>query len=162
MSKLLFLISTLFLFSCSSLKTNLNREYIEFNHHNVMVIKNDRINIKLIPNYSKKGKNVKVKILYQGKKLEDKTITFSDYDEIKNKVKNIDREDLVMPRIINKGKSNEHLVGISDGGQNSILLYENNSKVLYSTTGFNQDYHKSFYSAVEKIFNTLNIKLTSL
>ena len=162
MKKVPFIFFTLLIFSCSSLKQNLNKEFIEFNHKNYVVIKDDQINIKLIPDNSGRKQNVRVEIIYEGKKLDDRTISKSDFDEIKRVVKNINRDDLVMPRIINEGNSNEHLVGIPDGGQNSITISENDTETKYATTGFSQEYHKSFYHAVEKIFSTINLELKNL
>ena len=162
MKKIFFLIRFSFLFSCSSMKQNANEDYIEFNHKNYMVIKDDQINIKLIPKIYGNKQFVTVKIIYHGEKLDNKRISISEFQKIKELVNLIKNEDLEMPRIINKGKPNEYFVGILDGGNNSIIIQENKNKKEFSTTGFSEEYHKTFYYAVKKIFESLKFELENL
>ncbi|MGX9987622.1 hypothetical protein [Soonwooa purpurea] len=162
MKKIIYIVYLLFLFSCSSSRQILNTDFIEFNHKNYMVINDDQINIKLIPKNFRDKEYVSVKIIYQGEKLDNKRISKSDYEKIKKIINQINVEDLEMPRIVNKGKTNEYFVGIADGGSNSTTISENEVKKVYSTKGFSKEYHKTFYDAVKIIFETVNIELKNL
>lgn len=140
----------------------MNEDYIEFNHKNYMVIKDDQINIKLIPKIYEKKQFVTVKIIYHGEKLDNKRISISEYQQIKELISLIKNEDLEMPRIINKGKPNEYVAAILDGANNSIVISENKTKKEFGIIGFSEEYHKTFYNAVKKIFESIKFDLENL
>ncbi|TXF76034.1 hypothetical protein [Chryseobacterium sp.] len=154
--------SVFFLLITSCAVKRADVDFIEFNHKNYTVIKDDRINIKLIPTTAAREKNVSVRIVYKSEQLDRIRITAAEYNAIKAHIHRIKQEDLEMPRIVNKGEPNEFVMGIPDGGSNSISISENNTIRKFATSGFIKQYHLTFYDAVEKIFSTVGIELEDL
>ena len=140
----------IFLNSCA---TNINSEFIQFDHMNAVVIGGDKLTITLIPTNKNRKRPVIVKIFRKGEYFDNKRISNKQYEQISDIILNIKQEELELP------KKENSFVGILDGGSNSIYFKKGNAEKKVYTYGMSKEYHGKFYEATELILKTAKLEI---
>ncbi|MCW3160912.1 hypothetical protein [Chryseobacterium oryctis] len=146
------IISLLVLLTSCTIK-NVNPEFIEFNHMNAVVIGGDKLVVTLIPTHKKKKRPVIVKIFRKGEFFDKKRISYEQYQQVSGIILSIKQGELEVPQ-----KQN-YLVGILDGGNNSITLKKDTLEKKLNIYGISKDYHGKFYEATELILKAANLEI---
>jgi hypothetical protein len=142
MKSFLLICLVIFLNSCAS---NINSEFIQFNHMNAVIIGGDKLTITLIPTHKNRKRTVIVKIFSKGEYFDNKRISYQQYQQISDIILSIKQEELELP------KKQNSFIGILDGGSNSIYFKKGNAEKKVYTYGMSKEYHGKFYEATFNI-----------
>jgi len=155
MKSFLLIICSLVLLASCTVK-NVNSEFIQFNHMNAVVIGGDKLTITLIPTYKKRTRPVIVKIFRRGEYFDNKRISYEQYQQISDIILKIKQEELELP------KKQNYLIGILDGGSNSIYFKKDNTEKKFYTHGISKEYHGKFYEVTELILKAANLEIKNI
>lgn len=148
------ILCSLFLLSCTSQKNA--KEYIQLKHENVMVIKGDQLFVTLIPTISKRTKPVIVKSSKNNEQYDNRRITIAEYKKICELIIKTHQKDIALPQSPNR------LVGILDGGNNSIILKKDSIEKKLYAQGISEQYHGRFYEAAKLILKAAKLRIDEI
>ncbi len=142
------------MFSCSS-KKNIT-EFIQLSHDNIMVIGGNKLTITLIPTTKKSKRSVTVKIFKNGENYDRKKITYREYNNIWNTVKNeINKEP-------DSSISKNYLFGVLDGVSNSIILKKDSIQMELINHKDKEERYKNFFEVAEPIVKAAGISIKEI
>ncbi len=150
MKSFLLICLVILLNSCVS---NINSEFIQFDHMNALVIGGDKPTITLIPTDKNRKRSVIVKTFRKGQYFDNRRLSYQQYQQISDIIVSIKQEELELR------KKENYNVGILDGGSNSIYFKKGNAEKKVYTSGISKEYHGKFYEATELILKTAKLEI---
>jgi hypothetical protein len=123
---------------------------------NAVVIGGDKLTITLIPTHKKRKRPVIVKIFRKGEYFDNKRISYERYQQISDIILTIKQEELELQ------KKQNYLIGIVDGGSNSLYFKTDSTEKKFYTYGISKDYHRKFYEATELILKAAKLKIRDI
>lgn len=142
-----------FILFCSCTTQKQEIEYVEFEHHCIILKKSDRIFIRILP--SKNKNQITVELNYKGKSFMRKPISENEYHQIVEVIKNIEKES---SHIDENGVETM----ILDGGYNTITYRKGIFNITHTSKSLNKNWYPSFHKAGKKITEAAGLNFSHI